>query len=245
MTITASALIARALRLIRATASGETPTSAEQADCLTALNAMVDSWMLDRLTIPVVTRTTEVLVASTQDYTIGSGATIDVERPSVIQDAGLIPAGLTSEIPLGIFSDDEWAKIRIKSQTATFPQGVYYNHGFSSSGYGTVSVWPIPTTAPTLVLYTPDAVLTTFAAVGTSYVVPPGYERALCYNLAMEIADEFGKQVPAAVALIAVDAKAAMQRANIRPLKLGCDAGVLRRGGSGAGTYNWRSDAGA
>ena len=243
MTITASAIIKRAMRLIKAVAAGESPTAAEQQDCLTALNGMVDSWLLERLTIPQVLRTTEVLVSGTQDYTVGSGGNIDIDRPNWIQDAGIIPAGITSETPIAILSDDQWAQIRIKSQTAAFPMGIYYNYAFSS-GLGTISVWPVPDTAPTLVIYTPKASITTFAALATSYVVPPGYERAITYNLALEIADEFSKPVPPAVAMIALESKANIKRANIRMLQLGCDTGVLRRSGQG-GTYNWRTDVGA
>lgn len=244
MTITANAIIKRAMRLIRALAAGETPKAGESQDCLTALNAMVDSWLLERLTIPQVLRTTKVLTASTQDYTIGAGGNINIARPLLIQDATLIPAGDTSEIPLAMLSDDEWAlQVGIKSQTAQFPMGIYYNYGFAS-GLGTISVWPIPLTAPTLVLYTPKAAIANFAALATSYEVPPGYERAIAYNLAVEIAPEFYKPVPEDVLRIALDSKANIKRANIRMLQLGCDAGVLN-GGSTGGAYNWKTDQGA
>ena len=240
MIVTANALIARAMRLIKATAAGEAPTGAESADCLTALNAMVDSWLTERLTIPQVQRLTKALSANTQDYTIGTGGSINADRPNWIQNAGIIPAGLTAETPIAVLSDDEWAAIGIKSQTATFPEAAYYNYGYAS-GLGTISVWPIPTTAPTLVLYTPKAVLTSFATLAQDYYLPPGYERALAYNLAIEIADEFGKTIPPGIAMIASESKGNIKRANIRLQELGCDPGTLRRNSDGA-AYNWRTD---
>lgn len=245
MTITASAITKRAMRLIKAIAAGETPKAYESQDCLTALNGMVDSWLLERLTIPQVLRTTKVLTASTQDYTIGIGGAINVARPLSIQDATIIPQGDTLEIGLAILSDDEWAlQIGIKSQTAQFPMGIYYNFAYAAGGLGTISVWPIPLTAPTLVLYLPKAAISNFAALATSYEVPPGYERAITYNLAVEIATEFSKPVPDDVMRIAMESKANIKRANIRQLQLGCDAGLLR-GGSTQGVYNWKNDTGA
>ena len=46
------------------------------------------------------------------------------------------------------------------------------------------------------------------------------------------------------VAVIALESKANIKRANIRTLQLGCDTGVLSRSGN-AGTYNWRTDQNA
>lgn len=244
MTITASAITKRAMRLIKAIAAGETPKAGESQDCLTALNGMVDSWLLERLTIPQVLRTTKVLTSGTQDYTIGVGGAFNIARPNWIQDVGIIPAGITSELPIGpVLSDDEWSQVRIKSQASAFPMSIYYNYAYAS-GLGLISVWPVPNTAPTLVVYTPKASITEFAALATPYEVPPGYDRAITYNLAVEIASEFSKPVPDDVMRIAMESKANIKRANIRMFKLGCDTGVLSRGDTG-GVYNWRTDQGA
>ena len=244
MTVTASALIARALRLINATSSGETPTASEQADALTALNAMVDSWLTERLTIPQVLRTTKTLTASTQDYTIGVGGSINIDRPVWIDAAAIIPSGSTEELGISVMTDQDWQRTVIKSQTATFPLGVYYTYA-NAVGLGTVSLWPIPTTAPTLVLYTPKGTIVSFATLSTQYYVNAGYERALAYNLAVELADEFGKPIPAGIARIAMESLGNIKRSNIREVILGCDQGVLRRSESGGGLYDWRTDQGA
>ena len=240
--VTALGIIRRSMRLIRAVASGESPNADEQSDGLTALNAMVDAWLTEQMTIPEVRRVTEVLVANTQDYTIGSGATIDIARPLWIPDAAIIPAGLTAETQIRVLTDQEWAqKVPIKSQTATFPLAIYYNYAFNSSGYGTISTWPIQTTAPTLVIYIPVAVLTSFTTVSTSYQVPPGYERTLAYNLALEIAPEYGKRPSAEVVAIAAASKGDMKRSNERMEEMYVDNAILRRGN---GNFNWRTGTG-
>jgi hypothetical protein len=46
--------IKRAMRLIGAAATGETPSADELADGLTALNAMLSSWSLESLLVPSI-----------------------------------------------------------------------------------------------------------------------------------------------------------------------------------------------
>lgn len=239
MSTTANALIGRALQLIGVLASGESPSSDEGADGLIALNDMVAAWATEPLTIYAQARTTQALSASTAAYTIGTGAAISVARPLWVANAAIIPAGATNEIPIDVLTDDEWAQVLIKSQTSTFPTSVFYDYGFTSSGYGTITVWPIPTTAPTLVLYLPTA-LTTFADLSTTYVFPPGYERMLRYNLAVELSPEYGRTLDPVIAGIAATSKANVKRANERLDTLRVDAGLCSRGGSGS--YNWRTD---
>lgn len=240
MATTANTLITRALQLLGVIAAGELPTADDSADCLVTLNDMVSAWALEPLTIYAQTRLTKTLSPAVQSYTIGSGAAIDVARPLWVTNAGVIPSGQTSEIPIDMLTEDMWANTLIKSQTSTFPTGVYYDYGFNSSGYGTMTVWPVPTTAPTLVLYLPQAI-TSFADGTTSYTFPPGYERMLRYNLAVELAPEYGRPLDAALAGLAISSKANVKRANYRPSELKVDSALLPNDGR-RGSYNWRVD---
>ena len=88
---TAQDIINRSLRLIGVLGSGESPTGAEGVDALASLNAMLEVWRNDRLMVYSIDRVEFTsLVASTQTYTIGSGATINVERPLKIERASLL-----------------------------------------------------------------------------------------------------------------------------------------------------------
>ena len=69
---TAQTTINRALRLIGAISSGESPTTDESNDGLTALNAMLESWQLDRLTVFAFQDKTFTLVASDGSITLGA-----------------------------------------------------------------------------------------------------------------------------------------------------------------------------
>lgn len=62
--------------------------------------------------------------------------------------------------------------------------------------------------------------------------MPDGYEDALIYNLAVRIAPEYGRMIPDAVALVAVESKAGVKRANHKPLYLEVDGALLSRGGT-------------
>lgn len=240
MAASANTLITRALQLIGVCAAGEIPTPDDLNDGLATLNDMVDAWATERLTIYTEARQTKVLTPLQQTYTIGSGANINVARPLWIHNAGIIPIGQTNEIRIDVIADDEWAKVAIKSLQSTFPTTMYYDYNFNSSGYGNINVWPIPTTAPTLVLYLPQAI-STFADGTTSYSFPPGYERMIRFNLALELAPEYGKPIDPAVAAIAMQSKANVKRANIRIETLDTDAALLPTPGKST-VYNWRVD---
>jgi hypothetical protein len=57
--------------------------------------------------------------------------------------------------------------------------------------------------------------------------LPPGYERALKYALAIELAPEFGKSASPEIVAIANNAKAAIKRNNLQSVELKCDPAIL------------------
>lgn len=240
MATTANGLITRALQLVGVVAAGEVPTADDFADGLITLNDMVAALATERLTIYTQARVTKLLTALTQTYTIGTGAVISTPRPLWIANAGIVPATTpTEELPIDVLSDDQWAVSALKTMQSTFPTAVYYDYGYSASGYGTITVWPVPTTAPTLVLYLPTAIAT-FATGTTVYSFPPGYERMLRYNLAVDLAPEYGKPLDPVIAAIAVQSKANVKRANNRMQDLRVDNALVRAGG----VWDWRTGEG-
>ena len=112
-----------------------------------------------------------------------------------------------------VITEDEWYAIDDRTTTSDLVEKVWYNPTMSS---GTVNVWPVPsaTNTLTLVVRTPLADL----ALGTTVALPPGWERAIAYNGAVEIAPEFQAQVPPAVAKGAVESLAAIKRINSQPI---------------------------
>ncbi|MGZ3770063.1 MAG: hypothetical protein ACXVCP_00375 [Bdellovibrio sp.] len=207
-------LIKSSLRLIGAIASGETPTSDEQADALATLNDILESWSNNGFLIYEKKREVFSLVATQQAYTFGTGGNFNSTRPVQLLEVNSTYGSV--ELPMKILTDAEWAAIPDKTQTAENPTHIFASGSFPLL---TLSVWPIPTTTNSIVIHSLKP-LTEFAAVGDTVSLPIGYSRALKYNLALELAPEYGKAIDPNVANIAVESKADLQRQNIQPVYL-------------------------
>ena len=179
---------------------------------------MIDAWGLHNLTKYMLLRTATTLVSGTASYTVGTGGTINIARPTEIRNAGLIlDTGATYpvEAPIDVLTDDEYAAWPEKTFQSTYAQGVYYDHNWSA-GLGRLYPLPIPNVGITqLVIYTPVAIAE-FADRTTDYTFPPGYEEALEYNLAVRLATPFGRDIPDFVAMMARSSLAVVKRGNLR-----------------------------
>ena len=209
---TAQTIIDRALRLIGAIASGESSTTDEGTDALTALNALIDSWRNDRLMVYALSESTLTLVASDGSYTIGAAGDIVATRPVKIESAFCRSGDV--DYPVRVIDKARYDAIPDKTTTSDIPQFLYYDATVTT---GNINVWPVPSTGNVLHV-TMWTVLSTLAAVGTTVTLPPGYERALAYNLAIEIAPEYEKTVSQEVAKIARESLAALKKINSRQI---------------------------
>lgn len=232
-------LIKRAMRLLNAINIGSEPTAAEEQDGFIALNTMVDAWATERLMMYTSTRGVYNITAGQQVYTIGRGAGADfaADRPMYVDAAGLIiqqsdPTQVL-ERPLHIYrTDTEWARVRLKAEQSTLPIAVYFESSWPNM---TIAFWPAPTQNNQFALYTPTAV-PEFTALTQVISLPPGYRRALPYNLAVEYAAEFGGTPSDAVLRIADDSKANLKRANVKIDFLRVDQALRPRGGA----FDWQ-----
>lgn len=223
---TVSDLIKGSLRLIGAIAQGETPTSQDSADALSALNDMLDSWSNDGFLIYNRVIENLTIVASTSSYTLGSGGDFDTARPMRIVKALVKQSGDNTEFPIKILNSDEWSRISDKTLTSTLIQAIYYDPNFA---LGTINVWPVPSANGTLILYS-DKPLTTYSLISETVTLPPGYKKALRFNLAMELAPEYGKAVSQDIAMQAMESKAAIMRTNTEPVLMTSDVdGLINR----------------
>jgi hypothetical protein len=82
-----------------------------------------------------------------------------------------------------------------------------------------LTVYPVPTIAMTLNLWSWKP-LSSFAAVTDVVSLPPGYEKAIAYNLAIELAPENEVPVPATVERGAITSKKLIKRTNFTPVYL-------------------------
>ena len=211
MTTTAGDQINGALRLIGQLAEAETPTAAASQDALTALNQMIDSWNTERLA-----------VFSTQDQvfdwppnvlsrTLGPSGDFVGNRPILLDDATyFIDTASGISYGIKIINQQQYDGIAVKTVTSTYPQVIWVN-----MTYPDVEMYVYP--KPTKVLewhFISVEELTKPALLSTTLAFPPGYLRAFKYNLACEIAAEFGVEPPPQVQRIAMTSKRNLKRIN-------------------------------
>jgi hypothetical protein len=208
--MTARDIISGSLRLINAIASGETPTAAELADGLSSFNDMLESWSNDGLLVPTQTTEALTLVSAQASYTIGAAQNFNTVRPMIIERASVSDGAY--ETPLAILTPNEYAEIPDKT-TQGRPTKLFFD---PTVPFGTIKLWPVPSSALTLNLHSRKP-LTSFAAATDTVNMPTGYARALRYNLALELAPEYGKEPSALVVAAADDSKQVLSRVNYKP----------------------------
>jgi hypothetical protein len=224
---TAGDLIKGAMRLGGVLASGETPSAAEQADGLSALNDMLDSWSTENLFVHSRTREELSWTAGQASRTWGASGNFATARPLEVESAAILLNG--TEQHLHICNPQEWQAIVQKTLTGSLPTHFYME---GTAPNATVYLWPVPSGTVTLVTYTLKP-LTRFATAATDVDLPPGYFRALRYNLWIELAPEYGLSASAEVVKIAEESKENIKRKNVKPIYLVSDAYGLNCQGSG------------
>lgn len=224
--VSASKYIKRALRILEVLAQGANPTGQESADGLEALNAMLEQWSTQGLIIYDKQRETFTLSSGTSQYSIGSSGTFDTTWPLDIKMAGVIQAGNTDEIPVKIITQQQWAGIVDKATSSIFPQVLYYNRAYP---LGEINLWPVPSAASTLVVYSLKQ-LSTFSLVTSTADLPPGFDDAIAFNLAKRLAPEYGRTLNPDAKEIAIESLANIQRYNWRPVLMKNDAAQMTAG---------------
>ncbi len=155
-------------------------------------------------------------------YTVGPSGNFNITpRPVELMDVYIVDGGIS--YPVNQVLVDRWNAIPDKTVSTDIPDTVYYNPTIPT---GTLQIWPVPNKAVSLRLVTWQAVRQ-FASLGTIIQLPPGYERALIFALAVEMASEFGMEPPQSVVMIAESSKAAIKRANIRPMNALTELGIM------------------
>jgi hypothetical protein len=223
---TAADLIRRSLKLLSVLAAGESMSAEDAADGLVELNLLLGSWANERLLVHGVRRATYTLTPSLSPHTVGSGGTFSTTRPLRIDRAGIISAGETEETPLHILTDAQYAAIGNKAQTDSAPDRLWMEQTYPTAK---LWLWPVPTTAATLVLYAWSRI--TELAAADSVSLPDGYENALAHALALQWAPMFGVEPSGTLIQNASDAVAAIKRTNTQTPQAEVDAALLGVGG--------------
>jgi hypothetical protein len=209
-TYTAGDQINRALRLIGMLAEGETPSPEASQDSLMALNQMIDSWNTERLSTFVTQDQVFTWPSGFISRTLGPSGDFVGLRPVLVDDATYFKAPNGVSYGIKMINQQQYNGIAVKTVTSTYPQVLWVNMGFPDI---TLTIYPRPTQDLEWHIVSVEE-LNEPATLSTPLYFPPGYLRAFTYNLAMEIAPEFGVEPSPQVQRIAMTSKRDLKRIN-------------------------------
>ena len=180
-------------------------------DALISLNQMIDSWNTERLS--VYNTQDQVFTWPTDTITRTLGPTGDFvgNRPVLLDDATYYRDPSTN-VSFGIkfINQQQYDGIAVKTVTSTYPQVMWIN---MENPNISMTIYPKPTRALEWHFISIDE-LTQPALLETTLVFPPGYLRAFTFNLACELAPEYGVEPTNQVRRIAMSSKRNLKRMN-------------------------------
>ena len=132
-------------------------------------------------------------------------------RPVLVDDASYFrdPANGIS-FGLKLINQQQYNGIAVKTVTSTYPQVLWVNMTYPNIE---MYVYPVPTKVLEFHIVSVQP-LSKPANLATELTFPPGYLRAFRYNLACEMAPEYGVEPSAQVQRIAMTSKRNLKRIN-------------------------------
>ena len=208
---TAGDIINGSLRLLGVLAEGETPSAETSQDALTAMNQMIDSWNTERLSVFSTQDQVFLWPAGLLSRTLGPTGDFVGNRPVYFDDSTYFRDPSTG-VSYGIkfINQQQYNGIAVKTVTSTYPQVIFVNMTYPDVE---MFIYPRPIRELEWHFISVEE-LTQPATLATQLHFPPGYLRAFRYNLACEMAPEFGMEPSSQVQRIAMASKRDLKRVN-------------------------------
>lgn len=235
-TISVESMITSVLKRINVLQAGETISAEDLADGFQRFGDFIDGLANERLMMYQMVRSTWTLNATKgvpgNPYTVGPSGDVNIARPIWIDHVNYNDTSQTPtlERPLSLITSDAYAAIPLKTLTSPLPGMVYYEPSFPT---GSLYIWMVPTSSTLQgVIYAPTAVVR-YGSPSDLIALPPGYNRFLRDNLALEFWPEWRENVPVDPTLVqsAMESKKQIKTANLRQLDLSIDPALLIRRG--------------
>jgi hypothetical protein len=183
--MTGQELVESALRLIGVVGEGETPNSEQATNALESLNMIIESWYNEGLAAYISYQESFTITANVGSYTIGPSATWNTVRPVAINKV-MVRDSSGTDYPVELINSSQYWDIASKAVTSSLPRYAFY---YATETTGTVYLWPVPTQSLTAKVNTRKQLGT--ITLSAALTLPPGYNRALKYALALDLADEY------------------------------------------------------
>jgi hypothetical protein len=208
---TAGDIINGSLRLLGVLAEGEVPSAETSQDALRAMNQMIDSWNTERLSVFSTQDQVFTWPSGQLSRTLGPSGNFVGNRPVLLDDATYFKdPGTGVSYGIKFINQQQYDGIAVKTVTSTFPQVIFVNMTFPDVE---MFVYPRPTRDLEWHFISVEE-LTQPATLSTALHFPPGYLRAFRYNLACELAPEFGVEPAPQVQRLAMASKRNLKRIN-------------------------------
>lgn len=183
------------------------PKDADAQLVLRRLNRLLSSWSNDNLNIYEVYTDSLTLTPGVSAY---STALLSQGRPVTVDDMYVRYANI--DYPITQINVEDWSDIGYKS-TTSIPTKCYVDTGWPNT---TLNLFPIPFTTTTLFVNGMRLVPAAWT-LDTTVSLPPGYERFICDNLAVDIASSFGKTPSDDLRASAIKSHGIVKRQNAMP----------------------------
>ena len=184
-------LIKGALRKIGVVPQGETPTADMITEAAQALNLLVKSWQADGMPLWALRTYAVTLTAGTNSYEIGTGKTINTDKPLKVIQAWNRDVNSNIDIPMRIITKQEYSILGNKT-TSGNPIQIYYEPLRDS---GVLHIFPTPsnTDASQQQIYiTYQRPYEDFNSSTDTPDFPQEWYMAVLYGLAVILASEYG-----------------------------------------------------
>ena len=208
---TARELIASAHRLLGLVDSGNAVPESIFQDNLIAFNQMIDSWNTERLAVYATQDQIFTWPSGILSRTLGPTGDFVGNRPVLLEDSTYFrDPGTGISYGIKFINQQQYNGIAVKTVTSTFPQVIFVNMTFPDIE---MYIYPRPTRDLEWHFISVEE-LSKPASLATVLYFPPGYLRAFRYNLACEMAPEFGVEPSPQVSRLAMTSKRNLKRIN-------------------------------
>lgn len=206
---TTLALITQAMRKAGILTKTETPSADEAQDALTTLNQMLESWSNDSMMISARVIEEFTMVGGQREYTIGPNQDFNTTRPTYV--VGVYNRLGSIDYPVSEVTDEVYGEqIAMKNIQA---RPIFYNYS-NSYPYGKFKFWPVPDLSyKTFFIFEKPL---SMVGLNETISLPPGWERAIVYNLAAELPTEYGMEPAPSIIQLADSSKDAIRRAILK-----------------------------
>lgn len=230
-------IIVRALRINGVLAARDLPDAQDANDAFTSLNMLIEQWNIEDLMCYHYENDIFNTTIGQSVYTIGNVGTPDwiSVRPNEVTSA-FVRVGQI-DYPLQIMSNEEYYGVSMKALQSV-PRGLYYQQEYP---LGKIFLYPVPQIVYPIGITTTTQ-FTAFSGINQVVSLPPGYLKALIWNLAVELMPEYGKAIDPITAKKATESKALIKGKNSKLPELHMESVYLGKGvtalGGGNGRFN-------